>query len=86
MPEPVTAEAALTAVNLTGGLIDVASLTRNGRTIIAGQHPDWVTAVVTEADDLQWDTGDADGFCLHATTPLGRLYRIDTVTTAHPQT
>lgn len=84
MPQPVTAEAALTAVNLAGGLIDVGSTTRNGRAIIAGHHPDWVVAVVTEATDLQWDSDDPDGLCLHATTPLGRLYRIDTVTTTMP--
>ncbi len=80
-----TAEAALTAVNLAGGLITVAGQTRNGRPVVAGQHPDWVTAVVTEAVDLQWVTDDPDGLCLHATTPLGRLYRIDTVTTVAPE-
>ncbi len=84
MPEPVTAEVALTAVNLAGGLITVGSTTRNGRPIIAGQPPDWVTAVVTEAADLPWAADDPHGLCLHATTPLGRLYRIDTVTTAMP--
>ncbi len=84
MAEPVTAEAGLTTVNLLGGLIDVGSTTRNGRPIISGQTPDWVRAVVTEAVDLQWDADDPDGFCLHATTPLGRLYRIDTVTTVNP--
>ncbi len=84
MAEPVTAEAGLTAVNLLGGLIDVGSTTRNGRPIIAGQTPDWVVAVVTEAADLQWETADPDGLCLHATTQLGRLYRIDTVTTVRP--
>lgn len=83
-PVPITVEAGLTAVNLLGGLIDVGSTTRNGRVIIVGQHPDWVVAVVTEAVDLQWEAADPDGLCLHATTPLGRLYRIDTVTTAYP--
>jgi hypothetical protein len=82
--EPIEAESALTAVNLAGGLIDVGSTTRNGRVIIAGQHPDWVRAVVTEAVDLQWDADDPAGLCLHATTPLGRLYRVDTVTTTMP--
>ncbi len=84
MPEPVTADAALTAVNLAGGLIDVGSTTRNGRVIIAGQTPDWVRAVVTEAEDLQWVADDPNGMCLHATTPLGRLYRITTMTTVMP--
>ncbi len=84
LSEPVTAEPALTAVNLLGGLIDVGSTTRNGRPITSGQTPDWVVAVVTEAADLRWDSNDPDGFCLHATTSLGRLYRIDTVTTVNP--
>lgn len=72
----ITAEDALATVNLAGGLIPVASLTRNGRTIIAGQTPDWVYAVITEAVELDWQDGDPDGMRLHATTPLGRLYRI----------
>lgn len=76
MPEPITVDDALATVNLQGGLITVASLTRNGRVIITGQHPDWVQAVITEAADLQWDADDPDGLPLHATTPLGRLYRI----------
>ncbi len=84
MAEPIEAEPALTAVNLLGGLIDVGSTTRNGRVVIAGQTPDWVRAVVTEAADLQWDSDDPDAFCWHATTTLGRLYRIDTVTTTKP--
>ncbi len=84
MAEPLTADTALAAVNLLGGLIDVGSATRNGRPIIAGQHPDWVVAVVTEAVELRWVADDPDGLCLHATTPLSRLYRIDTVTTVDP--
>ncbi len=86
MAEPIEPEPALTAVNLLGGLIDVGSTTRNGRPITSGQTPDWVVAVVTEAVELLWETDDPDEFCLHATTPLGRLYRIATVTTAYPAT
>jgi hypothetical protein len=76
----ITVEDALASVNLAGGLILVASLTRNGRTIIAGQAPDWVQTVITEAAELDWQDDDPDGMPLHATTPLGRLYRITAAT------